>query len=116
MPLSTQKPPHPNPLPKGEGTGKSFDVERVRRDFPILSTKTSSGQPLVYLDNGATTQKPRAVIDRIVRYYETENANIHRGVYELSQNATREYDAVRETVAKFINARDAKEIVFVRGT
>lgn len=92
-----------------------YSVSRVRRDFPILSTRMN-GKPLVYLDNGATTQKPRAVIDRIVRYYENENANIHRGVYELSQRATGECDRARETVARFINARDAKEIIFVRGT
>src|SRR5262245_20333989 len=85
---------------------RSFDVEKVRRDFPILSTKNSLAKPLIYLDNGATTQKPRSVIERITRYYETENANIHRGVYELSQNATRAYDEVREQVARFINARD----------
>ncbi len=93
----------------------AFDVQRVRRDFPILQTKMN-GKPLVYLDNGATTQKPRAVIDRIVRYYETENANIHRGVYKLSQTATEAYDAVRKQVANFINARDEAEIIFVRGT
>jgi cysteine desulfurase/selenocysteine lyase len=93
----------------------NFDVQRIRADFPILST-TVHGKPLIYLDNGATTQKPRAVIDRIVRYYEHENANIHRGVYELSQRATEAYDAVRKNVARFINARDDCEIVFVRGT
>src|SRR4051812_22536362 len=95
---------------------RGYDVEKVRRDFPILSTKTSSGKPLVYLDNGATTQKPRAVIDRITRYYERENANIHRGVYELSQKATAAYDETREKVAHFINAAEAREIIYVRGT
>src|SRR4051812_5514734 len=95
---------------------RGYDVEKVRRDFPILSTKNSPGKPLIYLDNGATTQKPRAVIDRIVHYYEHENANIHRGVYELSQSATRAYDATREKVARFINARDPVECIFVRGT
>src|SRR3954462_12131615 len=116
MSLSISKPPHRGSLPRGEGTQKQFDVERIRRDFPILSTKTSSGKPLVYLDNGATTQKPRAVIDRIVHYYEHENANIHRGVYELSQNATAAYDETRERIARFINAAEAREIIYVRGT
>ena len=78
----------------------ALDVEAVRRDFPILSTKMN-GRPLVYLDNGATTQKPRAVIDRIVRYYESENANIHRGLYQLSQKATDAYEEVRRAVARF---------------
>ncbi|MBC8105975.1 MAG: SufS family cysteine desulfurase [Anaerolineae bacterium] len=95
---------------------RGYDVEKVRRDFPILSTKNSLGKPLIYLDNGATTQKPRAVIDRIVHYYEHENANIHRGVYELSQNATRAYDETRDKIARFINARDPVECIFVRGT
>ena len=80
-----------------------FDVAKVRADFPILST-TANGKPLVYLDNGATTQKPQAVIDRIVRYYTSENANIHRGVYDLSQRATEAYESARRTVREFINA------------
>src|SRR5213080_5016781 len=74
-----------------------FDVERVRADFPILHT-SSNGHPLVYLDNGATTQKPRVVIDALSRYYESQNANIHRGVYHLSQLATQLYDESREKV------------------
>ena len=94
---------------------RSFDVERVRAQFPILHT-TSHGHPLIYLDNGATTQKPRAVIDRLVRYYETENANIHRGVYELSQKATNSYEEARRKVAAFLNAADDREIIFTRGT
>src|SRR5947199_10517778 len=92
-----------------------FDVRKIRDEFPILRT-TSHGKPLVYLDNAATTQKPRAVIDRLVRYYETENANIHRGVYELSQRATRAYEKGREKVARFINATDTSEIIFTRGS
>jgi cysteine desulfurase/selenocysteine lyase len=100
---------------KDEARHSSFDVLAVRRDFPILST-TMNGKPLVYLDNGATTQKPRRVIDRIVRYYETENSNIHRGVYSLSQRATEAHDAARVKVARFINAPDVKEVLFVRGT
>jgi cysteine desulfurase/selenocysteine lyase len=92
-----------------------FDVRKIREDFPILHTQ-SHGKPLVYLDNGATTQKPRAVIDRLVRYYETENANIHRGVYELSQKATAAYEAAREKVARFVNAPEILEVIFTRGT
>jgi cysteine desulfurase / selenocysteine lyase len=92
-----------------------FDVRKVRADFPILQT-TAHGKPLVYLDNGATTQKPRAVIDRLVRFYEHENANIHRGVYELSQRATTAYEEAREKIARFINARETREVIFTRGT
>jgi len=92
-----------------------FDVRRIRRDFPILHTH-SHGKPLVYLDNGATTQKPQAVLDRLARYYESENANIHRGVYLLSQTATLAYEEARRTVAAFINAPEAAEVIFTRGT
>ncbi|HZK80732.1 MAG TPA: cysteine desulfurase, partial [Humisphaera sp.] len=102
------------PPPSSNGSG-SFNLQKIRADFPILHT-TAHGKPLVYLDNAATTQKPRTVIDRLVRYYETENANIHRGVYELSQKATNAYEEARHTVAKFINAADDKEILFTRGT
>jgi cysteine desulfurase/selenocysteine lyase len=93
----------------------AFDVHRVRRDFPILQT-TAHGHPLIYLDNGATTQKPRQVIDAIHQYYESQNANIHRGVYQLSQTATRLYEQSRGKVAAFINAADDREIIFTRGT
>ena len=92
-----------------------FDVQKIRDDFPILHTRVH-GKPLVYLDNGATTQKPRAVIDRLTRYYETENANIHRGVYDLSQKATLAYEEARQTIARFINAPDPAEVIFTRGT
>jgi cysteine desulfurase / selenocysteine lyase len=92
-----------------------LDPHRIRADFPILGTQVH-GKPLVYLDNAATTQKPRAVIDAITNYYAAENANIHRGVHWLSERATAAYDAVREQVAQFLNARSAHEIVFVRGT
>ncbi len=91
-----------------------FDVYKVRADFPILSRKVRN-KPLVYLDNAATTQKPQAVIDALVRYYTAENANIHRGVHLLSEHATESYEQARATVARFINAADASEIVFVRG-
>jgi cysteine desulfurase/selenocysteine lyase len=92
-----------------------FDVEKVRRDFPILA-RDIRGKHLVYLDNAATTQKPRQVIDRIVRYYTEENSNVHRGVHYLSEVATASYEGARTTVKRFINARDEKEIVFTRGT
>ncbi|HLL91057.1 MAG TPA: SufS family cysteine desulfurase, partial [Tepidisphaeraceae bacterium] len=92
-----------------------FDPLTVRADFPILHT-TAHGRPLVYLDNGATTQKPRQVIDAISRYYEQTNANIHRGFYDLSQRATEAYENGRATVATFINAPDPREVIFTRGT
>jgi cysteine desulfurase/selenocysteine lyase len=97
-----------------QGPG-AFNVERVREDFPILRQRIN-GKPLVYLDNAATSQKPRAVIDAITRYYETENANIHRGVHQLSQRATDDYESARETVRAFLNAAHSREIIFVRGT
>jgi cysteine desulfurase / selenocysteine lyase len=92
-----------------------LDVAAIREDFPILRRRVH-GKPLVYLDNAATTQKPKAVIDRLARYYSEENANIHRGVHVLSVEATDAYDAARERVRQFINAAEAREIVFVRGT
>jgi cysteine desulfurase / selenocysteine lyase len=92
-----------------------YDVERIRRDFPILS-RTVRGKRLVYLDNAATTQKPQQVIDRIVRYYTEENSNVHRGVHYLSEVATLAYENARGFVARFINASGEKEIVFTRGT
>ena len=96
-------------------TSSGFDVEEVRRDFPILDEKVH-GKPLVYLDSAATTQKPRVVIERLDRYYRTENANIHRGIHFLSERATEAYEEARATVARFLGAADAREIVFVRGT
>ena len=93
----------------------AYDIESIRRDFPILSRKIR-GKQLVYLDNAATTQKPQAVIDRIVRYYSEENSNVHRGVHYLSEIATVAYEDVRTVVMDFLNARSLKEIVFTRGT
>jgi cysteine desulfurase/selenocysteine lyase len=93
----------------------AFDVQRIRRDFPILGQKIH-GKPLVYLDNAATTQKPQAVIDAMVRSYAEDNANIHRGVHLLSERATRAYEESRIKVQKFLNAADLREIIFVRGT
>lgn len=92
-----------------------LDVHQIRAAFPILQ-RTVHGKPLVYLDNAASTQKPSAVIDRVVRLYEAEYANIHRGVHWLSGQSTQAYENSRETVRSFLNARDAREIVFVRGT
>jgi cysteine desulfurase/selenocysteine lyase len=94
----------------------AYDVERLRRDFPILHRTVRGGKQLVYLDNAATTQKPQAVIDRLVTYYSEENSNVHRGVHYLSEVATAAYESARTTVKKFINARDEKEVVFTRGT
>lgn len=87
----------------------------AKSDFPILQQQ-AHGKPLVYLDSSATTQKPRCVLDSLAHYYEQDNANVHRGVYELSQRATRDYEKAREHIAAFINAKAAKELVFVRGT
>jgi cysteine desulfurase/selenocysteine lyase len=94
---------------------RAFDVSRRRADFPILG-ESVNGHPLVYLDNAATTQKPRSVIDALSRYYAHDNANVHRGVHTLSQRATDDYEAARTNIARFINAGVAEEIVFTRGT
>ncbi|MFN3484714.1 MAG: SufS family cysteine desulfurase, partial [Planctomycetota bacterium] len=91
-----------------------YDVERIRQDFPILSTRIR-GKPLVYLDNAATTQKPRPVLEAVSRYYASMNANIHRGVHYLSELGTRAYEETRAKVARFLGAADPREIVFVRG-
>jgi cysteine desulfurase/selenocysteine lyase len=93
----------------------AFDVAAIRRDFPILDQKIN-GRPLVYLDNGASSQRPRQVIDAISHYYEHDHANVHRGVHQLSQRATDLYEGTREKVRRFINAKSTKEIIFVRGT
>jgi len=92
----------------------SYDVERIRADFPILNEKVR-GKRLAYLDNAATTQKPRVVIDAISRYYETSNANVHRAVHELAERATTQYEGARDRIAKFFNAQ-REEVVFTRGT
>lgn len=91
-----------------------LNPEKLKLDFPILNQQVN-GKPLVYLDNAASTQKPREVIERLTRYYETENANVHRGVHTLSQRATDAYEGARETMRSFINAEHSKEIIFVRG-
>ena len=92
-----------------------FDPARIRADFPILR-QTINDQPLVYLDNAATGQKPQPVIDALVHYYATENSNVHRGVHTLSQRATDAYEGAREKVRQFLNAPADREIIFVRGT
>lgn len=93
----------------------AFDVEAVRRDFPLLSRETR-GRPLVYLDSANTTQKPEAVIRASDRFYRETNANVHRSTYRLSEEATMAYEGARETVRRFLNARSTREIVFTRGT
>jgi cysteine desulfurase/selenocysteine lyase len=107
--MTTARPlPHP-------ASGTALDLERLRQDFPILAT-TVRGKRLAYLDNAATSQKPRTVIEAVRRYYESENANVHRGVYDLSERATAAYEAAREKARAFLNAPTSREIVFVRGT
>jgi cysteine desulfurase/selenocysteine lyase len=97
------------------GSPATLDIARIREDFPILG-ESVRGKPLVYLDNAATTQKPRPVIDAVSRFYSAENANIHRGVHYLSERATDAYEDVRRRVAGFLNAPSPRQIVFTRGT
>ncbi|HEY8561821.1 MAG TPA: cysteine desulfurase [Pyrinomonadaceae bacterium] len=98
----------------GQATATNFDVNKVRADFPVLS-QTVNGKPLVYLDNAASSQVSNLVIERSAKYLREEHSNIHRGVHYLSQHATSAYEAAREKVKRFINAREAKECIFVRG-
>src|SRR3989442_746431 len=88
----------------------AFDVGRIREDFPILK-QTVHGRPLVYLDNAATAQKPRAVIDALAQFYARDNSNIHRGLHELSERSTAAYEACRANVARFLNAASENEII-----
>jgi cysteine desulfurase / selenocysteine lyase len=107
-----------HPAPKAapaKAQPAEFDVEKVREDFPILKEKVH-GKPLVYLDNAATSQKPQAVIDALMGFYTRFSSNVHRGVHELSEHATRAYEASRTKARKFLNARETREIVYVRGT
>jgi cysteine desulfurase/selenocysteine lyase len=99
---------------KDTGSVRAFDIDAVRADFPVLGQRVY-GKPLVYLDNAATTQKPKAVIDALTHYYSEDNANIHRGVHALSMRATANYEAAREKIRMFLGAADASEIIFVRG-
>jgi cysteine desulfurase/selenocysteine lyase len=94
---------------------RTFDIDSIRNDFPILSRKVK-GRPLVYLDNAATTQKPQSVIDAIGGYYSSHNANIHRGIHTLAEEATYAFEETRESVKSFLNAASTEEIVFTRGT
>ncbi|MFQ5630681.1 MAG: SufS family cysteine desulfurase, partial [bacterium] len=96
------------------GARKPFDVKMIRQDFPILNQRIH-GKPLAYLDNAATSQKPQAVIDAIMHYYTAQNANIHRGVYYLSEMATKAYEDSREYIRDFLNAKSTREIIFARG-
>ncbi len=105
---------HTNSTASGVNASHPFQVEMVRKDFPILYQEIY-GKPLVYLDNAATTQKPRAVIDALTCYYEMDNSNIHRGVHTLSMRSTDAYESVRDNVCSFLGAADRSEIVFVRG-
>lgn len=98
-----------------QSKGKPFDVERIRADFPILGNVHPHGHPLVYLDNAASSQMPRQVIDRLVRYQTHEHANIHRGVHTLSEIATEAYEGARRSVQRFLNAREDREIIFTTG-
>jgi cysteine desulfurase/selenocysteine lyase len=93
----------------------TFDVAAIRREFPILATVSEDGRPLVYLDSAASSQKPRAVIDALRHYYEHDNANVHRGLYDLSRRATERFERARERMVQFVNARHAAEVVWVRG-
>src|SRR5690242_21703305 len=101
-------------FPEKIHAASTYDVQKVRRDFPILH-QAVHGKPLVYLDNAATTQKPLAVIEALDSYYRTYNSNIHRGLHLLSEKATAAYEASREKVRAFLNAEKAQEIVFTRG-
>ena len=110
-----------DPLFVPQASGRSvqrpsfFDVHTIRRDFPILQERVN-GKPLIWFDNAATTQKPQAVIDRLVHFYSHENSNVHRAAHELAARSTDAYEAARETVRRFLNASSVNEIIFVRGT
>jgi cysteine desulfurase/selenocysteine lyase len=110
-PVLAAAPPQPAP----EWARRAFDAEQIRRDFPILEERIN-GKKLVWLDNAATTQKPRAVIQRLVDYYEHEYSNVHRGAHTLAARSTDAYESAREKVQRFIGATSPEEIVFVRGT
>ena len=105
----------PTPRPKESVSTLAFDVAKIREDFPILHRQVD-GRTIAYLDNAATTQKPKQVIDTLLNYYTNYNANIHRGIYRISEEATAAHEEARAKIARFINARSPQEIVFVRGT
>jgi cysteine desulfurase/selenocysteine lyase len=106
----------PVAAPEGQATPRAYDIAKIRRDFPILKRDVASGAKLVYLDNAATSQRPVQVIAEITRFYRDHNANIHRGVHTLSQEATGLYEDTRELTRAFLNAPDAREIIFTSGT
>ena len=114
-PLTGTIPTEPGAFRSSDLSSVPFDVQAIRRDFPILN-ESFNGRPLVWLDNAATTQKPQSVIDRLSYFYAHENSNVHRAAHQLAARATDAYEAARETVRRFINAPSANEIVFVRGT
>src|SRR5262245_2027426 len=91
----------------------TYDVEKIRAEFPLLQ-QTMRGKPLAYLDNAATSQKPLAVLNALDDYYKHYNANVHRGIYEISEKATARYEEARDKVAKFVNAADRREVIFTR--
>src|SRR5690242_8715325 len=103
------------PISKKPLAEPPMDWSAIRSDFPILDQRVH-GQPLIYFDNAATTQKPRPVVEALRRYYERDNANVHRGIHELSNRATAAFEAARTRAARFINARNPDEVVFTRGT
>src|SRR5713101_1797559 len=103
------------PRAKESTSTVAYDVSKIREDFPILQRQVN-GRIIVYLDNAATTQKPKQVIDSLVNYYTKYNANIHRGIYKISEEATAAHEDARAKIARFINASSPQEIVFVRGT
>src|SRR5947208_5691020 len=103
------------PISAAAGSRPVLDVAKLRAEFPALQLKVR-GSALVYLDNAATSQKPRAVLEALQRYYEEGNANVHRGVHYLSEHATAAYEGAREKARRFLNAREAREVIFVRGT
>ncbi len=115
MSIHPAAPPPRSPTHDPRSTSPGFDVMRVRKDFPILRQEVH-GQPLVYFDNAATTQKPQAVIDVLEQYYSRDNANIHRAVHLLSERATRAYEEARQKVCRFLGAAEPREIIFTRGT
>ncbi|MPM67300.1 Cysteine desulfurase [bioreactor metagenome] len=122
VPASTTAPsfyflelPAAEPLPAAtQGAHPPFDVNAVRRDFPILQERVN-GRQLIWLDNAATTHKPQAVIDRLAYFYQHENSNIHRAAHELAARATDAYEGARDKVARFLGASSPEEIIFVRG-
>src|SRR6202030_2777208 len=101
-------------MPYADISSGGFDVNAIRRDFPILQERVN-GRPLIWLDNAATTQKPQSVIDRLAYFYAHENSNIHRAAHTLAARATDAYEAARERTRRFLNASSAREIIFVRG-